>query len=304
MKHLLGVCISALIFTSPTYIKAQELNSKVTINAEKIEASFRDRFTTLQNDLQEFINGQQWTQAQFATQEQIECSFALTINEMTSSDSYSASLTVQASRPVYYSNYKTTTLNWQDDQISFQYTEGQYLTYNEFNLDNELVAVTAYYIYLILGLDFDSFSPKGGEPYLRKCENIVSQMQSSEAKGWKAFDDKKNRHAVISALLSENQTDFRQLWYDYHRGGLDVMFQSMDKGRRQVTSGFGKLATIRSAEPQGPLLSIFINAKLDELVNIYSEAPMSEKQEVFKQLQDLYPTYSNQLSKIKEEYRE
>lgn len=300
----MGMCLSALICTSSIVLKAQELDATVTISAQKIEASYRDRFTTLQQDLQEFLNGQQWTNSQFSNQEKIQCTFGFTINEMTSTDSYKASLTIQARRPVYYSSYQTSTLNWKDDNISFSYTEGQTFSFNEFNLDNELIAVTAYYIYLILAADFDSFSPKGGENFLRKCESIVSQMQSSEGPGWKAFDDKKNRHAVINALLDENQADFRQLWYNYHRGGLDAMYQSMDKGRAQVTTSLPLLENVRRANSQTPLLSMFISAKLDELLNIYSEAPMAEKQSIFKTLQDLYPTYTNKLSKIKEEYKE
>lgn len=299
-----GMCISALIFTSSFVIQAQELDATVTINTQQIEASYRDRFNTLQKDLQEFINSQQWTNAQFATQERIQCTFAITINEMPSSDSYKASLTIQARRPVYYSSYQTPTLNWKDDNLSFSYTEGEMFNYNEFNLDNELIATTAYYVYLILGTDFDSFSPKGGEPFLRKCESIVSQMQGAEGKGWKAFDDKKNRHAIITALLDDSQSDFRNLWYNYHRQGLDAMYQSMDKGRSQVSQSLPLLENVRKANSQTPLLGMFIAAKLDELLNIYSEAPMNEKQDIYKTLQDLFPTYTNRLEKIKEAYKE
>lgn len=298
------MCISALISTSFFVTKAQELDAKVTINAQQIEASYRDRFTTLQQDLQEFINGQQWTNTQFALSERIQCNLALNIAEMPSTDTYRASLTIQANRPVYYSNYQTSTLNWKDDNISFSYTEGETFTFNEFNLNNELVAVTAYYIYLILGMDFDSFALKGGEPYFRKCESIVSQMQGSESKGWKAFDDRRNRHAFVTALLDDNQSDFRQMWYNYHRLGLDAMYQSMDKGRAQVTSGFDLISNVKKAEPQSVLLTFFITTKVDELVNIYSEAPMSEKQKIFTQLNDLFPAYTTRLAKIKEEYRE
>ena len=305
MKNFtMRMCISALIFTSSIAIGAQELDATVSFNTQQIEASQRERFTTLQESLQEFLNGQQWTSTQFSTQERVQCTFSFTISEITSADNYKGSLTVQARRPVYYSNYQTTTLNWKDDNIAFSYTAGQNFTFNEFSLDNELIAVSAYYVYLILASDFDSFALKGGDPYLRKCESIVSQMQSSENQGWKAFDDKKNRHAVVTALLDDAQAGFRTLWYNYHRLGLDAMYQSMDKGRAQVTQSLPQLAEVRKANAQTPLLSMFIAAKLDELLNIYSEAPKSEKQEVFKTLQDLYPTYTSKLNKIKEEYKE
>lgn len=283
---------------------AQELNATVSISASKIEASYRDRFETLKQDLEEFINGQQWTQTQFAPNEKIQCTFAFIINSMPETDKYTASLTVQARRPVFNSAYNTVTLNWKDDELTFEYTEGQNLTYNEFNLQGDLIATVVYYCYLVIGLDFESFGQQGGETYLRRCENIVSQMQSSDNPGWKAFDSKSNRHALVTALLEEQQADFRTLWYTYHRLGLDAMAQSMDKGRAQVTKAIGMLSGLRKASPQTPLLALFINAKLDELLNVYSEAPMTEKQEIYKTLEEDYPTYSSQLNKIKQEYKE
>lgn len=302
MQRLL--CLVTLIIYVASNAFAQELNATVSISASKIEASYRDRFETLKQDLEEFINGQQWTQAQFAVNEKIQCTFAFIINSMPETDKYTASLTIQARRPVYNSSYNTVTLNWKDDELTFEYTEGQNLTYNEFNLQGDLIATVAYYCYLIIGMDFETFSEKGGENYLRKCENIATQMQSSENPGWKAFDSKSNRHALITALLEEQQADFRSLWYIYHRLGLDAMAQSMDKGRNQVTKAIGFLSGIRKANPQTPLLSLFINAKLDELLNIYSEAPMTEKLSIFKTLEEDYPTYTSQLNKLKQEYKE
>ena len=294
---------SLLIFNSvPAH--AQELNATVTINTQQIDASLRDRFTTLKESLEEFINGQQWTNAQFATAEKITCTFALTINEVASTDVYNASLTVQARRPVYNASYQSTLLNWRDDAVVLPYQEGENLTYNEFNLDNEFIATVAYYCYLLLGIDFDSFSSLGGESYLRKCESIVSQMQSSDSKGWKAFDSKTNRHALITALLEQAQQPYRKLWYTYHRQGLDQMAQSVDKGRAQITAALPDLKEVRSADAMTPLLSLFITAKQDELCNIYSEAPMSEKKSIYDLLTDLFPTYSSQLASIKEEYQE
>ena len=297
------LCIGGMLLVSHM-AQAQELNAKVTINTQQIDASLRDRFTTLQESLEEFINGQQWTATQFAQNERIDCTFAITINAVDATDIYKASITVQARRPVFNSSYYSTLFNWRDDDLTLPYQEGQNLTFNEFNLDSELIAAIAYYSYLVLGLDFDSFSLKGGEAYLRKCESIVSQMQSSDSKGWKAFDSKSNRHAIISALLEANQEGFRQLWYTYHRQGLDAMAQSMDKGRQQITSALPTLKEVRSADTQTPLLNLFISAKQDELCNIYSEAPMTEKRSIYDQLTDIFPTYSNELSKIKEEWKE
>lgn len=300
----LAICGCALWVANSHAVQAQEFNAQVSINTQQIDASLRPRFETLKESLEEFINGQQWSPAQFALNERIQCTFAITVNEAASSDIYNVSLTVQARRPVYNATYMSTLFNWRDDAVVLPYQEGQNLTYNEFNLDNEFIATVAYYCYLLLGLDFDSFSPQGGEQYLRKCESIVSQMQSSDSKGWKAFDSKTNRHALISALLEQNQQPYRQLWYSYHREGLDQMAQSVDKGRSFVTNGLPNLKEVRSADAMTPLLSLFITAKQDELCNIYSEAPMTEKRSIHDLLTDLFPTYSRQLDVIKEEYKE
>ena len=304
VRHSISLAAFFTLLCLPVKASAQELNATVTINTQQIDASLRDRFQTLKESLEEFINGQQWTGTQFSIAERIVCNFALTINEVAATDVYNISLTVQARRPVYNASYQTVLLNRRDDSVLLPYQEGENLTYNEFNLDNDFIATVAYYCYLILGLDFDSFSPLGGEQYLRKCESIVSQMQSSDNRGWKAFDSKTNRHALISALLEQSQQPFRNLWYSYHRMGLDQMAQSVDKGRAQVTAGIPNLNEVRSADPMTPLLSLFIDAKQDELCNIYSEAPMSEKRSIYDQLSDLFPTYSSQLAIIKEEWQE
>jgi len=301
---VLSVILTLCLMLSFTPASAQELNATVTINTQQIDASLRDRFETLKESLEEFINGQQWTGAQFTNVEKITCTFALTINEVVQTDVYKVSITVQARRPVYNSTYQTNIINWRDDLVTLPYQEGENLTYNEFNLDNELIATVAYYVYLVLGLDFDSFSNKGGETYLRKCESIVSQMQSSDSNGWKAFDSKTNRHALITALLDQNQQGYREMWYTYHRQGLDQMAQSVDKGRTQISTSLDQLTAVRSADAMTPLLSMFITSKQDELVNIYSEAPMNEKKNIYDKLTDLFPTYSRQLESIKEEYKE
>lgn len=304
MNETLKTFLLAALALGASSLSAQELNATVSVNAQQIEASARERFSSLKETLEEFLNGQQWTGAQFAYNERIECTFAITVNEVAATDVYNVSLTIQARRPVFNAAYQTTLINWRDDSVVFPYQEGQNLTYNEFNLDNELIATLAYYSYLIIGLDFESFGQQSGEPYLRKCESIVSQMQTSDNRGWKAFDAKTNRHALITALLDQSQQGYRQLWYTYHRQGLDQMAQSMDKGRAQITASLPQLQEVRQADAMTPLLSLFIAAKQDELCNIYSEAPMPEKRQIYEQLTDIFPTYSKQLAPIKEEYHE
>lgn len=293
---ILGLCCGMV----PFGLHAQELDATVTINTQQLEGGLRDRFETLRNDLQEFINGQQWTSVQFSQIEKIKCSFALTISEMTDNDHYLASMTVQSRRPVFNSSYNSNLVNLRDESISFEYTEGQTLNYNEFNLDNELVASVAYYIYIILGVDFDSFSMHGGDAYLKTAENIVNQMQTSDNKGWKAFADNKNRHAIITALTDDSMSEYRDLWYTYHRSGLDQMSQSVDKGRASISESCRLLSKVHKTNPQTPLLGLFIDTKIDELANVYSKAPREEKAEIYKLLSEIYPTYKNKLDRIRE----
>lgn len=294
-KFIAGLCMMCI---APA-LCAQELNCTVSINTSQIESAYQERFKTLQTDLEEFINHQQWSSKQFTTVEKINCAMAFTINSIPSTDNYTATLTVQSRRPVYNSNYNSPTLNFKDAEVEFSYTEGQTLTYTEYDLSNELVALTAYYVNLILGLDFDSFSPMGGESFFRTAENIVTQMQSSDSKGWKAFDSKKNRHALITDLLAERNADFRKAWYTYHRQGMDAMYQSIDRGRTQIAAACALMQNVKSATPQSVLMTLFIDAKLDELINIYSKAPQSEKTQVYEMLQEIYPSYTNKLSEIK-----
>ena len=273
-------------------VKAQELSATVSINTQQIEASFRPRFETLRTELEEFINGQQWTSNQFARNERIQCTFALTINEIVATDVYRASITIQARRPVYNTSYQTIIINWRDDEATLPYQEGQNLNFNEFALDNEMIALVAYYSYLVLALDYESFAPRGGETYLRKCENIVSQMQTAEGRGWKAFDTKTNRHALITALLEQGQQGYRTLWYNYHRLGLDAMAQAVDKGRKQITDVLPLLKEVRSSDPMTPLLSLFVSAKQDELKNVYEKQSRQEQKNIADLLSDIFPTYN------------
>lgn len=283
--------ILALLFAN-LHLAAQELNARVTLNAQQIEASFRPRLEAMREALEEFINTQQWTSEQFQANERIECTLAFTILEMPEADHYKGTLTVQSRRPVFNASYITPLLNWKDDEVQFTYTEGMNLNWNEFQAaDQNLLALTAYYAYLILGLDADSFTQGGGMPYYLKAQSIVSQMQTAgDTPGWKAYDKKNNRHAIISELTDQANT-FPTLMYRYHRDGLDAMAQSVDKGRTAVTQSLPLLKDMKSRNVMSPILTMFATAKQDELKNIYSKAPQKEQREVRELLNDVFPTY-------------
>lgn len=297
MKKLLFLF---LVVISPLIGQAQELNARVTVNAEKVQATNKQVFTTLQTALTEFINNRKWTDATFAVNERIDCSFTLIINEMPSDNSFKGEIQIQARRPVYNSSYTTTLLNFRDRQLEFEYVEFDPLEYNENTLESNLTAIIVFYVYTILGLDFDSFALKGGSAYLQQAQQIVNLAQSQPSwTGWKAFDSNQNRHAVATALTDNTSETFRDMWYTYHLKGLDEMAANADRGRTTILETLPALETVKSAHPTSVLLQMFADAKLDEIVSIYSKATTQEKQEGYKFLSNLYPTQTTRLEALK-----
>jgi hypothetical protein len=279
--------------------QSSELNARLTINSDKIQGSNKQIFTTLQTALNEFINNKKWTNATFAQNERIDCTFTIILGEMTDNH-FKGEIQVQARRPVYNSTYSTTVFNFRDTQFDFDYTEFEPLEYTENVLNTNLTATIVFYIYTILGLDFDSFSPKGGTAFLQQAQQIVTLAQSQMAwTGWKAFDSDRNRHALATALTENNGEGFRQFWYDYHRKGLDEMAANADRGRTNIIAALPALTALKSARPNSVLLLLFSDAKLDELVAIYSKATTQEKQEGFKALSNLFPVETHRLEALK-----
>ena len=276
---------------------AQELNAQITVNGDKIANANKSVFTTLQNALTEFINNRKWTDATFAVNERIDCSMTIIVNEMEES-SFKGEIQVQARRPVYNSSYTTTLLNFRDQQFDFEYMEGEPLEYQENMLTGNLTATVVFYIYIILGLDFDSFSPLGGTAYIQQAQQIVSLAQSQSWSGWKAFDSNRNRHAVATALQDNASEAFRNLWYTYHRKGLDEMAANADRGRTTIIEALPALQEVKKARPTSVLLQMFSDAKLDEIVLIYSKATTQEKQSGYKLLQEIYPTETTRLEAL------
>lgn len=278
----------------------QELNCTVEVNSDKISGTDKSVFTTLQTAITEYMNNTQWGNAQFLANERIECKLFFTISSYDGT-TMSGDLQIQSTRPVYNSTYTTTLINFKDENIEFDYQENEPLIFSENSMESELTAILNYYAYLILAIDFDSFSPNGGEAYYEKAANVVNMAQSSGGKGWKAFEDNKNRSAVLSAFTDPSTKGMRTLLYDYHRKGLDEMVLSPDKGKSVITKSLEILKQIYDVNPMSVALSMFKDAKLDELVNVYSKSNMSERQSVYELLYPLYPTERERLDKIKEE---
>lgn len=297
MNKLRNTCLSLLLFFSVTAY-AQELNCKVGINHSQIQGTNTQIFKTLENSLTEFINEKKWTSAQYSITERISCSFNITVKAYEDGN-FTCELIVQSNRPVYNSNYNTIVFNFKDANFNFRYLEYDQIELRDNIIDNNLTAVIAYYAYLIIGLDMDTMAPMGGDEVLRTAENIVNSAQTLNETGWKAFDDSKNRHGILSDYLDGSLKPYRQMMYDYHRVGLDEMAQNADRGRANITASLQLLKKTKEAKSMSALPQLFTEIKKDELINVYTKGTAKEKEEVFNVLSDVNPALSNDWDKIK-----
>ena len=286
------------VLASAPLAAAQELNCQVTFNTDQIEGTNKQVFETLQQAVSEYMNTTVFTNAQFAANEKIDCRMFFTIKEY-KDDTFTGDLQVQSTRPVYNSSYTTTLINFKDTKLEFAYRENEPLVYSVNNMESQLTAILNFYALLFLAVDFDSFAPNGGEPYFERLQQIVQMAQSSGESGWKAFEDTKNRSAVLSGFTDAATSGIRKLMYDYHRTGLDNMSVSVDKGRAAITESLSEIEKIYKTSPMSVILSMFKDAKFDELVNIYSKAPAEERSKVYNLLQPIYPTEEKRLEEIK-----
>lgn len=281
---------------------AQELNCEVEVNTSKVQNANKEIFTTLQQAISEYMNTTKWTDAQFGANEKIQCKLFLTVSSYDDSNGKIAGdLQIQSQRPVYNSSYTTTVINFKDTKIDFAYEQNEPLVYSEQDMQSNLTAILNFYSFMIIGMDFDTFSLRGGDPYYEKAANVVRMAQSSGESGWKAFEDTKNRSAVLSAFTDKTTSAIREVLYNYHRLGLDQMVVSVDKGRQVITQSLELLKKIYDVAPMSVCLSMFKDAKLDELVNVYSKANLTEKSTVYETLYPLWPTEQTRLDKIKQE---
>ena len=301
MKLKLSILFIFLI--SLCGVSAQELDCKVTVNYSQIQGTNVQVFQTLENALTEFINNRRWTQAQYEPNERIRCSMNLTVKSYDENDGrWSTELIVQSTRPVFQSGYQSVLFSFKDPDVTFDYREFDPLELRDNQLDNNLVAVVAYYIYMMLGLDMDSMAPLGGTDLFYAAQNIVNEAQTMNEKGWKAFDSSRNRYALVSDYLDEGMSPLRQLMYEYHRNGLDEMSTNATRGRSVITTAMSKLSEARSNKPMSSLPTIFTEIKRDEIVNIYglsSPASQKEREDIYQIVSSVNPSFNNEWAKIK-----
>lgn len=298
-RYIKRILTAAIGFLAAMSVGAQELNCTVEINTDQVQSTNRQVFETLKTAIADYMNTTHFSNAQFGANEKIDCRLFFTIKEY-SDDVLSGDLQIQSSRPVYNSSYTTTLVNFKDAKIEFTYRENEPLNFTLQNFESQLTAILNYYAYLILAVDFDSFSPRGGEQFYDILENIVQMGQTSGETGWKAFEDTKNRAAVLAAFKDPATSSLRDLLYTYHRKGLDEMSVAPDKGRQQITLSLKDLEKAYKANPMSVGVSMFKDAKLDELVNVYTKGTAEERKNVFDLLSPIYPTEMQRINLIKE----
>lgn len=277
---------------------AQEINASLSVNTSKIDESSRQVLQILESDLRTFINDRSWTNIQFAPQEKIDCSFTIIVNEAITTTSFIAELHVQSRRPVFNSIYMSPMLNYRDDKIIFDYIEHQPLDFDINNISNNLTAVIAYYIYLILGLDFDSMTSLGGSSFFQLMQTIATNAQVTSQSEWGSLADYRSRMSIVASLNNPLYDDYRTMWYHYHRKGLDEMTLNIDAARKNIVTSLSVLSDLKNNQPYSILLDIFGDAKLDEIIDVYSNGKANERRDAIETLLQLYPTKSSQIDRL------
>ncbi len=299
IRNLLSGLILSLVALLPCRAAAQELNCQVEINTDQMQGTNKSVFETLQQAVNDYLNTTHFTNMQFNANERIDCRFFLTVKEY-ADNVLKGDLQIQSSRPTYNASYTTTLLNFKDTRIEFQYQEGEPLVFSTTSMESQLTAILNFYAYLIIALDGDSMAPRGGEEQWEQLKMIVQFAQSAGEPGWKAFEDKRNRSAVLGAFTDPATNAVRDMLYKYHRQGLDEMALSPDKGRAQITESLSTLQKVYDHDPMSVFLAMFMDSKLDELVNIYTKASQTERDKVVEILQPLYPTEMKRINFIKQ----
>lgn len=290
--------ISLLLFLMAVSGYAQELNCNVSVVSPQVQGSNKQVYDTMRKALYEFVNNKKWTDHVFKDEERIECSLMFNITDQISDDEFRGTLQIQARRPVYNSSYTTNLLNYRDNDIQFKYVEFESLEFNEQAHTSNLVSIVAYYVNIILGMDYDTFSPEGGTLFFQRAETIVSNAQNAPETGWKAFEGTKNRYWLVENLLNDKYAPIRSCLYRYHRMGLDRMNEVVDEGRGEIGEAITELRPAYRENPTAMIWSIFFTAKADEITQIFTQAFPDERSRIVIILKEIDPANASKWDKI------
>lgn len=291
-----AVVVFAVIFL--TAANAQELNCRVQINSQQIQTTNKRVFEEMQKTLYEFLNNQRWTSHVFSVDERIELNFMINLTTQISSDEYKGNIQIQSSRPVFNTSYTSPMFNFIDNDFQFKFVEQEVLTFNENTHTSNLTSVLAYYVYIVLGLDYDSFGQDSGSEFFQKAERIVNNAQNEPTKGWRSFESRKNRYWLIENLMNETYAPVRECIYRYHRLGLDKMADKQSEGRAEIAEALQLLQIVHRKKPGSFLMQVFFDAKKDEILNIFSESFPEEKRRVYTVVSEVDPANASKYEQL------
>lgn len=296
MKKLFTAVLVVFGFTLASF--AQELRCNVTVSARSIQGANQNLFRTMQSDLYDFMNNRKWTDHVYDYDEKIKCNILIRLDEQISTDEFKGTIQVQLTRPIYNSSYTSTILNIKDNDFQCKYQEFQALEFNETSNRDNLTNIMAYYAYVILGFDYDTYSEEGGTEFFQKAQSIVNNSQNSVEKGWKSYESERNRYWLIENVLNNSYSSFRSCMYNYHRMGLDLMSSRVEEGRAAVASSLRDIQKVFRRRPSTYIIQMFFDAKVDELVNVFSKSYPDERNRVMAILNEVDPSNGQKYEKI------
>lgn len=294
-KSFFTLLISVLISNAVT---AQELNANVQVQAPQLANIDKRIFETMSTSIREFLNNTKWSADQYKTQEKIECTFLITINKAVSNSEFEGTIQVESSRPVYKSTYSSSLLNYNDRDLAFKYVENQPFEFNDNTYSNNLTSIIAFYAYMVLGYDYDSFSMNGGLPYFQKAQNVVNTAANSGAKGWKATDDTKNRYWLVENMLNTAYKPMHEANYKYHIKGVDILQNNPEQARKNMTAAIELYRSVAKNFPTLFAMQQFFIAKRTEIINVYTQATDDEKTKIMELLGACDPANGNKYQVI------
>ena len=295
MRNLL---IVAFLLCFSQAILGQEMNCAITVNSDQVSQTNQQIFRTLERSLNDFVNKNKWTNRTYRENERLNARMFITVTQY-ESDRFEANIQIQSSRPVYNTSYESPIFNYKDDVFNFQYQEFQPLAYNENAFESNLVSVISYYVYIILGLDADTFSLEGGDDMYRRAQNIVTQAQGSNSSGWNQETGQRSRFELVDNLLSNSFREYRIAMYNYHRKGLDILGDNNSTGKQIIAGSMRLFETLIKRRPNAFLIQTFFDAKSEEIRNIFSDGPKIDVVQLKETLNKVAPFYSSTWNEIK-----
>ncbi|MGW9686540.1 type IX secretion system protein PorD [Flagellimonas sp. 2504JD1-5] len=295
MRNLL---IVAFLLSFSQAFLAQEMNCAITVNSDQVSQTNQQIFRTLERSLNDFVNKNKWTNRTYRENERVNARMFITVTQY-ESDRFEANIQIQSSRPVYNTSYESPIFNYKDDVFNFQYQEFQPLAYNENAFESNLVSVISYYVYIMLGLDADTFSLEGGDDMYRRAQNIVTQAQGSNSSGWNQETGQRSRFELVDNLLSNSFREYRIAMYNYHRKGLDILGDNNSTGKQIIAGSMRLFETLIKRRPNAFLIQTFFDAKSEEIRNIFSDGPKIDVVQLKETLNKVAPFYSSTWNEIK-----